>query len=338
MAGQLRPDDVRLTEWAGPGGASAHWPPRRVEDLVAGLGGAPGGDLLVGLVPSDDAAVARLTPDLALVSSVDAFPPMVDGPADFGAIVAAHACGNVLAMGAEVRMAVALLALPEELPQEVAAAIVAAAAEVVAEAGGVLAGGHTVRSGEPLFGCAVQGTVHPDAIRTKAGARPGDLLVISKRIGTGLVLAGGSDDECRRVVTAMRVPSVAAARVVAGWGDRLHALTDVGTAGLAGAAWELARRSGAAVHLDLSAVPYYRGALAVAAAGGRAVGEDTNRAYVEAHLTSSAPADREAAAFDPQTSGGLLAAVDPALAGTAVDAGFVVVGSVGDELPAVVLR
>ena len=126
-----------------------------------------------------------MSDDLAIVSTTDFFPPLVDDPADFGAIAAANACSDVFAMGGRVVMALNISAFPERLPPEAIAAILSSAAEVVREAGGMVAGGHTIRSEEPIFGLAVQGLVHPDRVLTKAGARPGDVLVLSKPIGTG---------------------------------------------------------------------------------------------------------------------------------------------------------
>src|SRR5262245_59550975 len=134
--------------------------------------------LLVGLAPFDDAAVYRVTDDVAIVSTTDFFPPLVDDPSDFGAIAAANACSDVFAMGGRVVLALNVAAFPEHLPRPVIATIFEAAAAVVREAGGVVAGGHTIRSPEPIFGLAVQGLVHPDRVLTKGGARAGDALVL----------------------------------------------------------------------------------------------------------------------------------------------------------------
>ena len=141
--------------------------------------------LLVGLAPFDDAAVYRVSDDLAVVSTTDFFPPLVDDPADFGAIAAANACSDVFAMGGRVTTALNVSAFPERLPIEAIEAILAAAAATVRAAGGSVVGGHTIRSEEPIFGLAVQGLVHPDRIFTKGGGRPGDVLVLSKPLGTG---------------------------------------------------------------------------------------------------------------------------------------------------------
>src|SRR5262245_1887662 len=164
----------------------------------------PDPSLLVGLAPFDDAAVYRLSDDAALVSTTDFFPPLVDDPGDYGAIAAANACSDVYAMGGDVLVALNIAAFPESLPPAVIRAIFRGAADVVAEAGGVVAGGHTIRSPEPIFGLAVQGLVTPGGQFTKGGARDGDALVLSKPLGTGLVLASGDEAAIAGAVASMR--------------------------------------------------------------------------------------------------------------------------------------
>src|SRR5437763_9463407 len=183
--------DLKLTEWTSCGGCAAKWGASPLSGLVKELAAAaPDPALLVGLAPFDDAAVYRVSDDVALVSTTDFFPPLVDEPDDFGAIAAANACSDVFAMGGRVVLALNVAAFPERLPVEAVTAIFAAAAGIVTEAGGIVAGGHTIRSEEPIFGLAVQGLLHPDRVWTKAVAGPGDVLVLSKPIGTGIVLAG----------------------------------------------------------------------------------------------------------------------------------------------------
>ena len=142
---------------------------------MSDLPGSFDASLLVGLAPFDDAAVYQLTPEVALVSTTDFFPPLVDDPSDFGAIAAANACSDVFAMGGRVVLAVNIAAFPEELPRDVIAAIFAAASETVRDAGGTIAGGHTIRNPEPIFGLAVQGVVDPRHIFRKSGALPATL-------------------------------------------------------------------------------------------------------------------------------------------------------------------
>lgn len=325
--------DVRLTEWTTCGGCAAKWGAAPLRELVASLvSSAP--DVLVGLAPYDDAAVVRLSDDLALVSTTDFFPPLVDDPADFGAVAAANACSDVFAMGGRVVLALNVAAFPERLPTSAVASILAAAAEVVASAGGVVAGGHTIRSDEPIFGLAVQGLVHPDRVWTKGGARVGDRLVLSKPLGTGIVLAGGSDAHKAACVGGMRALNRAAAEALHGLPSPPSAVTDVTGYGLLGHGWELAESGGVALRFDAAALPMYEGAWGAAAAGVRTGADVRNREALAGRVVVGAGVDPavEALAYDPQTSGGLLAAVAPALP---VPDGFAVVGEVVAGPPAV---
>ena len=329
--------DVRLTEWTNCGGCAAKWGATALRGLVSELPAGVDAELLVGLAPSDDAAVYRVADDVALVSTADFFPPLVDDPADFGAIAAANACSDVFAMGARVVIALNLSAFPEALPREAIAAILGASAETVAAAGGTTAGGHTIRSDEPIFGLAVQGVVHPDRILTKAGARPGDVLVLSKPLGTGLVLAGGSAVEKAGVTAGMRALNRAASEALVAAGGAVHAATDVTGFGLAGHGWEVADRSSARLVFEGGGLPLYPGAMAVAEAGVRTGGDPRNRDYLDGHVDGDADDVIQSLVYDPQTSGGLLAAVDPGLADDLAAAGFVPVGVVRDGEPGVTL-
>jgi selenide,water dikinase len=321
--------DIRLTEWTSCGGCAAKWGAAPLSALVRQLAGSADPALLVGLAPFDDAAVYRLSDDVAIVSTTDFFPPLVDDPGDFGAIAAANACSDVFAMGGRVVLALNVAAFPERLPAEVIAAVLGSAAAVVAEAGGTVAGGHTIRSEEPIFGLAVQGLVRPDRIWTKSGARRGDALVLSKPLGTGLVLAGGSDAEKTAAVVGMRRLNRTAAEALSGLqGDGPHAVTDVTGFGLLGHGWEMAERSEAGVRFDAGCLPSYRGALAAAETGVRTGGDARNRVHLEGRVMSTASAAVEALAYDPQTSGGLLAAVSPDDVAGLAEAGFVAVGEV----------
>jgi selenide,water dikinase len=330
---------VKLTEWTSCGGCAAKWGGSPLADLVKQVGSsAASSDLLVGLAPFDDAAVLRISDDVALVSTTDFFPPLVDDPADFGAVAAANACSDVFAMGGRVTLALNVCAFPEHLPAVVIAAILQAASEVVEEAGGVVAGGHTIRSEEPIFGLAVQGLIHPDRILTKSGAKPGDGLVLSKPIGTGIVLAGGSQSAKASVVAGMRKLNRAASERLQSLGGSVHAVTDVTGFGLLGHAWEVAERSGVRVDLDSATLPLYPGALEAAEAGVRTGGDSRNRQYLGTRVTVEAGPHLEALAFDPQTSGGLLASVGPAAVAELVDFGFTKVGEIRAGEPGVTLR
>jgi selenide,water dikinase len=331
--------EIRLTDWTSCGGCAAKWGASPLSALVRALGSAADADLLVGLAPFDDAAVYRVSDDVALVSTTDFFPPLVDDPAAFGAIAAANACSDVFAMGGRVVLALNVAAFPESMPVEAIEAIFAAAAEVVTAAGGTVAGGHTIRSEEPIFGLAVQGLVHPDRVFTKGGAQPGDRLVLSKPIGTGILLAGGSPEEKAVAIDRMRTLNRDAAGALAGAGSAVHAVTDVTGFGLLGHGWEMAERSGVRLRFAAADVPLYPGARAAAEDGVRTGGDPRNRQYLAGHVTVAPEvgAALEALAYDPQTSGGLLAAVAPDAVGALEAAGFVTVGVVEDGPAGVVL-
>jgi selenide,water dikinase len=199
---------AQLTGLPVGGGCAAKYPAARLEELLRGFVPAESENLLVGLSSADDAAVYRLDDERALVFTVDFFPPLVDDPVDFGAIAATNALNDVFAMGGTPLLALSIAAFPEELPVETLGAILAGAEEQVRAAGALLAGGHTIRDTEPKYGLAVVGTVHPDAIWTKSDARPGDALLLTKPLGTGLVSSGArgaaADERSRRVALMRR--------------------------------------------------------------------------------------------------------------------------------------
>jgi selenide,water dikinase len=316
---------VKLTELTGAGGCAAKYSAARLEKLLQGFVPPEAENLLVGLAPTDDAAVYRLDDERALVFTLDFFPPLVDDPADFGAIAATNALNDVFAMGGRPLLALSIAAFPEDLPLETVGAILGAAGERVQAAGALLAGGHTLRDDEPKYGLAVVGTVHPQALWTKATARTGDALFLTKPLGTGLVLHGAArglvaEVELAEAVTWMRTLNQAAA-------DVLHlftpsAVTDVTGFGLLGHAHEMAERSGVRIRIEAGALPALPRALAVAAVGERTGGDRRNREFAGPHAElDGAPDELAALAFDPQTAGGLLFAL-PAEQGVTVEAEF----------------
>jgi selenide,water dikinase len=329
--------DLRLTEWTSCGGCAAKWGASLLTDLVRDMPAGADPSLLVGLAPFDDAAIYQVAPDVALVSTTDFFPPLVDHPADFGAIAAANACSDVFAMGGRVVIAVNVAAFPEHFPREAITAIFDAAAAVVAEAGGTIAGGHTIRNPEPIFGLAVQGVVHPERVFRKGGALPGDSLVLSKPLGTGLALAGGDAVQKAEAISGMRRINRVASEELQALGEAVHAVTDVTGYGLAGHGWEMAERGGVTVVVHTAQLVAYPGALEAAQRGLRTGGDPRNRDYVQAHLTSTATPEGEALCMDPQTSGGLLAAISPqAVAG--LSPMWTLVGEVQAGPASIVLR
>lgn len=312
-----------LTQLTDCGGCAAKLGADLLERALAGLDAAPAPpNLLAGLAPPEDAAVYRLTPDLAVVATVDFFPPLVDDPETYGAIAAANACSDVFAVGGQVLLALSVAAFPEELPTETMGAILQGAARVVAEAGGVLAGGHTIRDREPKYGLAVVGVAHPQRLLRKAGARPGDVLLLTKPLGTGLLISGHRQGTVPQAalaaaITWMRRLNRPAAQVFLQHGVR--AATDVTGFGLLGHAAEMVRASRqdgltpVRFALQADALPALDGALEAARRGVETAGAAHNRRAVAdlLEVADGVTPERVVLAFDPQTSGGLLAAVPP---------------------------
>ncbi len=273
-------------------------------------------DLLIGLEGPDDAAVYRLTGDLAIVQTVDFFPPVIDDPWTFGAIAAANAMSDVYAMGGEVLLALNIAAFPQDLDPAILAAIFQGGAEKVAEAGGVVAGGHTVYDAEPKYGLAVTGIIHPERVLSKGGARPGDALVLTKPLGTGIVLTAARDGRDDAGHAAAAVKSMLALNRHASHLARefeAHAMTDVTGFGLLGHGWEMADRSKACLVFSAAAIPALPGALEYAAQGIVTGGAGRNREGLAGKvvIAPGVPESVEHLLFDAQTSGGLLIALAP---------------------------
>jgi len=301
---------VKLTDLASCGGCAAKYSAARLEELLQGFVPVEAENLLVGLAPADDAAVYKLDNERALIFTLDFFPPVVDEPGDYGAIAATNALNDVFAMGGTPLLALSIAAFPEELPTEMLAQIFAAADAQVRAAGGLLAGGHTIRDDEPKYGLAVIGTVHPDAIWPKSGARAGDALFLTKPLGTGLIMTGykkalTGTQPLERAIGWMRTLNMEAADVLRGFSP--NAVTDVTGFGLFGHAHEVASRSGVRVVLESERFPAIDGALDLARKNVRTSGDPRNRDFAGRHLTlHGVPETFVALGYDPQTAGGLL--------------------------------
>lgn len=277
--------------------------------------------VVVGLTPADDAAVVRLTDDLALVVTTDFFSPLVDDPFDFGRIAAANALSDVYAMGGTPLVALNIVAFPSRtVGLEVLSEVLRGGAEIAREAGIAIVGGHSVEDPEPKYGLAVVGTVHPNKIWTKGGALPGDALVITKPLGTGVLSTAlkrerltESDAVIRAAVRSMTSLN-ARARTTLERVATPHAVTDVTGYGLIGHLHEMlaaSERVAATVHA--SVLPILDGALELAREGVLAGGTRANRVHFSDVLSVAANVDDALAwmACDAQTSGGLLVALSP---------------------------
>ena len=329
---------VRLTSLSHGAGCGCKLPASALHEIVRGLPRATDANVLVDAAGADDAAVYRLSADLALVQTVDFFTPIVDDPYDFGRIAATNALSDIYAMGARPILALNLVAFPlESLGGAVLEQIMRGAHDVVSAAGASIAGGHSIDDPEPKFGLAVSGLVHLDEILTNAGGRAGDLLVLSKPLGAGVVATaakrGLADAELIAAATAVMCQLNADASLAARRAGA-HALTDVTGFGLLGHTHELARASGVAAEVQAAAVPAIPGVLELLAEGADVVAGGTrrNRDYAET-FSDFAPDVAEHLRWlvcDAMTSGGLLAAVPPE---GADEARGVVVGRLVDGPP-----
>lgn len=263
---------------------------------------------------ADDAAVYRLNDWQAIISTTDFFTPVVDDPYDYGAIAAANAMSDVYAMGGEVLFALNIAAFPPDMDPAFVTEILRGGAEKVIEAGGVVAGGHTVQDKEPKYGLAVTGLVHPDHIFTKGGARPGDALILTKPLGTGTISTAlkrdlVDPDHAAAMIESMKRLNRCAA--VAGQAVGVRAATDITGFGLLGHTTEMAQASGVRFRFWMDAIPLLPGATHYAAEWVFPGGSHNNKAFYShlVHFEASIPEDRGMLLWDAQTSGGLLLAV-----------------------------
>ena len=310
--------NVRLTTFSHGGGCGCKIAPGVLSDILRNS--APGfmpPQLMVGIETADDAAVWRLNDQQALIATTDFFMPIVDDPFDFGRIAAANAISDVYAMGGTPIMALAIVAMPiAQLPVDVIGRVLAGGNAVCADAGIPIAGGHTIDSVEPIYGLVVMGLVHPDRVRRNADARAGDVLVLGKPLGVGVLSAalkkGALDDAgyARLIATTTRLnkPGALLADM-----PGVHAITDVTGFGLAGHTLEMARGARLRARIDWSVVPLIAGVDALARDGfvTGASGRNWASYGAEVRLHPALPEPARDLLSDPQTSGGLLVACSP---------------------------
>lgn len=311
---------VRLTEFASGGGCATKIAQADLASILVGLPVDTGTrELLVGAHTSDDAAVYRLSDDVALVVTTDFFAPVVDDPGDYGAIAAANALSDVYAMGGTPLLALNLVAWPpaDVLPESILRDVLAAGADTVRAAGAVIAGGHSIRDQEPKYGLAVVGRVHPERFTSNARGRPGDELVLTKALGTGIVsnatkLGEAPSDVIGAAVASMRTLNRDAAEAAARC--EVRCATDVTGFGLLGHARNIAVGSGCGVEIDAASLPMLPGVPELVDAGLVPGGSRRNLAFADTWTDWGAAVTplQRTVATDAQTSGGLLLAVDSA--------------------------
>jgi selenide,water dikinase len=306
-------EKIKLTSYSSKGGCGCKIGPGDLSQVLKNLPAAePNPNLLVGLDTSDDAGVYKLTDDLAIVQTVDFFTPIVDDPYSFGQIAAANALSDIYAMGGKPLTVLNIVAFPiMKLDKQILADILRGAADKVREAGATLVGGHSIDDNEPKFGLAVTGTIHPDKVRTNAGAKPGDQLILTKPIGVGILTTSIkkdqlSEEEVARVTQVMATLNKTAAEVM----DRftVHGCTDVTGFGLLGHTAELAKGSGVGVRIGASQVPVLPRVRELAEAGFVPGGTKNNYAHLEGSVTFAPSIDQigQWILCDAVTSGGLL--------------------------------
>jgi selenide,water dikinase len=319
-------EPLRLTSLAHGGGCGCKIAPGVLQEILAKTPAAAAfPDLLVGTESSDDAAVWRLNDSQALVATTDFFMPVVDDPFDFGRIAATNALSDIYAMGGRPILALAIVGMPiNVLPLETIGAILSGGASVCAAAGAPIAGGHSIDSVEPIYGLVALGLVHPDRVMTNRTGRPGDVLILTKGLGVGVLSAAfkqeklGAEGYAQLIASTTQLntigPDLAALPGV-------HAMTDVTGFGLLGHALEMARGAGLTVEIFADGPFVFPEALAHAQAGVRTGASTRNWASYGASVTGAEalPAWKRDLLTDPQTSGGLLVAVDPDKAQAVLD-------------------
>lgn len=308
-------DDIKLTKLSECAGCGAKVGAGVLAQLLSDIPVQRDPALIVGFDKSDDAAVYKLSDDLAMVMTCDFFPPIADDPYTFGAIAATNALSDIYAMGGEPRVALNIMAVPEGMPSEVVHEILRGGYEKVAEAGASIAGGHSIYDEEPKYGLSVTGLVDPRRLLTNAGARPGDVLVYTKRLGSGCVVTaakgGLASAEQVAVAEASMMTLNRYARDVMVRHD-VHAATDVTGFGMLGHTLEMAQGADAAIELDAAAFELLDGARETARLGILPAGMYRNRHFAETEVDAEGvPLDMVDVLFCPETSGGLLISVAP---------------------------
>ncbi|MCI8328468.1 MAG: selenide, water dikinase SelD [Oscillibacter sp.] len=312
----MRENEIKLTKLAKCAGCGAKVGAGTLAQLLEGIQVHQDPNLLVGFDRSDDASVYKLSEELALVQTVDFFPPIADDPYLFGQIAAANALSDVYAMGGEPKLCLNIMAVPKDMPREVVHNLLRGGYDKVYEAGALITGGHSILDEEPKYGLAVTGFVRPDRMLTNSGARPGDVLLFTKPLGIGVLTTAAKaemapPEAMARTQRLMTTLNKSARDAMVKY--RVHACTDVTGFGLLGHGLEMAQGSGVELEIRVGAVDFIPEAADLAKMGVLPEGMYRNRAFAESSVDpGGAETWQQDLLYDPQTSGGLLMAVDPA--------------------------
>ena len=309
-------NEIKLTKLAKCAGCGAKVGAGVLAQLLGDLKVLRDPNLLVGFDKSDDASVYKVSDDLAIVQTVDFFPPIHDDPYTFGQIAAANALSDVYAMGGEPRLALNVMAVPKDMPSEAVHELLRGGYEKAYEAGAIITGGHSILDDEPKYGLSVTGFVHPDRVLTNSGARPGDVLLLTKPLGIGILTTAAKVDmatpeSAELAVRLMTTLNKGARDAMVKY--RVHACTDVTGFSLMGHGLEMAQGSDVEMHIDVDAVDLIPEAVELARIGILPEGMYRNRSFAQPYVDpGQVELARQDVLYDPQTSGGLLIAVDPA--------------------------
>lgn len=308
-------NEVKLTKLAKCAGCGAKVGAGVLAQLLGDMKVLTDPNLLVGFDKSDDASVYKVSDDLALVQTVDFFPPIHDDPYTFGQIAATNALSDVYAMGGEPKLALNIMAVPKDMPSDSVHEILRGGYDKAYEAGAIISGGHSILDDEPKYGLAVTGFVHPDKVLTNSGAKPGDVLFLTKPLGIGILTTAAKVDMTSKegvelAVKLMTTLNKAARDVMVKY--RTHACTDVTGFSLMGHGLEMAQGSDTELHIEVNGIDLIQEAVEFAKTGILPEGMYRNRNFAESYVDpGETPLAMQDVMYDPQTAGGLLIAVDP---------------------------
>ena len=306
--------EVKLTKLANCAGCGAKMGAGTLAKMLEGFRAHSDPRLIVGYDKSDDASVYVLDDSTALIQTTDFFPPIVDDPYLYGRIAATNALSDVYAMGGEPKLALNILCAAEGMAEETIREILRGGYDAAYEAGAIITGGHTIRGAEPIYGLAVSGFVHPEKVLTNSNAKPGDVLILTKPLGVGILTTGAKADMVEkqvmdRIYAQMATLNKTALDIMVQF--PVHSCTDVTGFSLLGHSYEMAQGSNCTIHLQADKVPYHPEALELASMGLVPAGAYRNREYAQAGVAVRGKVSRavEDIFYDPQTSGGLLFAL-----------------------------
>ena len=308
--------EVKLTKLANCAGCGAKMGAGTLAKMLEGFKAHSDPRLIVGYDKSDDASVYVLDENTALIQTTDFFPPIVDDPYLYGKIAATNALSDVYAMGGEPKLALNILCAAEGMEDHTIREILRGGYDAAYEAGAIITGGHTIRGAEPIYGLAVSGFVHPDRVLTNSNAKPGDVLILTKPLGVGIITTGAKadmvePDVMEHIYAQMATLNRAARDIMVQY--HVHSCTDVTGFALLGHSYEMAQGSDCTIHIQVDRVPYHPEALELASMGLIPAGAYRNREYAQAGVAvrGNISLAMQDILYDPQTSGGLLFAIPP---------------------------